>query len=105
MENNITDELEKITRRLNGLQKQLDLLNGDREIFETIQGRLTSLEEQWKLTRQHDHAAQKDLKEEVNIVGDKVKAAVESSIEGIQTPSKSRKRDKKSWWRKLVERR
>jgi hypothetical protein len=42
MENNITDELEKITRRLDGLQKQLDLLNADRNIFETIQGRLPS---------------------------------------------------------------
>ena len=85
MENIIKDELEKITRRLDGIEKQLDIQIADRDILESIQGRLTSLEEQWKLTRQHNHEETKNIKEEIGIANDRVVAKVETQIqEGVQ---------------------
>ena len=82
MENlKIEDELLKTNRKLDSIQKQLDLLNADREILETIQSRLTALEEQVKLARQNDNTARKDIKEEINISGDRVVAAVEGEIQ------------------------
>ena len=87
----VEDELSKVSRRLDTIQKQLDSLNADREILETIQGRLSSLEEEWKLTRQHDNEVRKDIKEEINISGDRVVAAVESSLENKPKAKKKRR--------------
>ena len=77
----IQDELSKVNRRLERLEKGLDILNSDREILEDVVGRLTALEEQTRLTRQHDNAVRKDIKEEINTSGDRVVAAVQNEIE------------------------
>src|SRR3990167_7030973 len=77
----IQDELSKVNRRLERLEKGLDILNSDREILEDVVGRLTALEEQTRLTRQHDNAVRKDIKEEINTSGDRVVAAVQEEIE------------------------
>lgn len=96
----VEDELLKTNRRLDAIQKQLDLLTADRDILETIQGRLTSLEEQWRLTREHNHAETKNIKEEIGIANDKIVAKVETKIEGIKGLVRSRGRDtKKPWWK------
>lgn len=76
----IEDELLKTNRRLDRIQKQLDLLNEDRNILETIQARLTALEEAVTLARHNDNTARKDIKEEIQITGDKVVAAVQTEI-------------------------
>jgi hypothetical protein len=99
MENlKVEDELAKITRRLDSLQKQLDLLNNDRNIFEDIQGRLTALEEQWRLTRKNDNEVRKDIKEEINISGDRVVAAVETKVEELQPMVQDKKVSKRRHW-------
>ena len=80
----------------------MDLLFADREILENISGRLTALEEQWKLTRQHDNEVRKDIKEEIQSSGEKVALAVETKIEGIQKFVRSRKKNpEESWWKKF----
>ena len=95
MDNIIKEELEKITRRLDGIEKQLDLLYGDREILESVQGRLTSLEEQLKLNRQNDRTVSNDIKEEINLANDRVVAKVETKIEeGISAFGRSRTKTK-----------
>ena len=81
MENNIKEELEKITRRLDSIEKRFDIADSDRSILEDVVGRLTSLEEQIKLTRQNDNEVKKDIKEEINLANDRVVAKVETSIE------------------------
>lgn len=109
METKVEDELKKIVRRLDDIEsnqeklaKRMDLLYEDRNIFETIQGKLTQFEEQFKLSRQHDETVRRDIKEEVNIVGDKVKAVVETAAEGLRPLVRSRKGDtKESWWKRL----
>jgi hypothetical protein len=86
----IEDQLEKVSRRLDSIQKQLDLLYADREILETIQGRLTSVEEQIKLSRQHDNEVRKDIKDEIQISGDRVVAKVEDKLEKIEPKIKKK---------------
>ncbi len=75
---------DQVIRRLNSLEKKLDLLYADREILESIQGRLTGMEEQQHLTRQHDNEVRKDIKEEINLSGDRTVAKVETKVEEIQ---------------------
>ena len=110
METKIEEELKKITRRLDDIEsnqeqlaKRLDLLYEDRNIFETIQGKLTQFEEQFKLSRQHDETVRRDIKEEVNIVGDKVKEVVETAAEGLRPLIRNRTGFiKRSFWQKLL---
>lgn len=81
LEPKIENELSKINRRLDKIEKQNDLLMSDRDILETIQARLTAVEEQQKLQRQNDNAVRKDLKEEIGITGDRIVAAVQTEIQ------------------------
>ena len=73
----IWQELKKNTRRINSLQAGVDTLNNDREILEDIQGRLTGLEEKFRLSRQHDIEATKDIKAAVNLTGERMETKVE----------------------------
>jgi hypothetical protein len=70
------DDLAKIIRRLDSLEKKMDLLYEDRSILESIQGRITGLEEQTKLSRQNDVEVKKSIEETVNIVGDRMETKV-----------------------------
>ena len=99
----IEDELNSLNRRMERVEKKLDLLDSDREIFETIQGRLTQLEEQWKLTRRHDNEVTKDIKEEIGLMGDKVTAGVETKVEELQSLVKRRKKGKKGKKKTIIE--
>lgn len=80
----IEDLLNKFNKRLERVESKLDTLDSDRVIFEDIQGRLTQLEEQWRLTRQHDIESKKDIKNEINVVGDKTAEKVEDGIKQVQ---------------------
>jgi hypothetical protein len=88
----VVDELDKIVRRVNTLQKTVDILLQDRDILENIQGRLTGLEEQMKLTRQHDNEVRKDIKEEVNTAGERVEKKVDEISEQIDMTDMSKAR-------------
>ena len=95
MMEDIKQELEKITRRLDSLEKRFDIADSDRNILEDVVGRLTSLEEQQKLTRQHDNEVRKDIKEEIQLANDRVVAKVETKIEeGVQAFTKRGKKAK-----------
>ena len=72
----VIDELKRTNRRINQLQKTVDLLYADREILEDIQSRLTGVEEKLRLSRQHDEQVRKDIKYEINEVKDRVEAKV-----------------------------
>lgn len=78
----------------------MDLLYEDREILESIQGRLTGLEEEWKLTRQHDKTVKNDIKDEIKIANDRTVAKVETQVESIKDMVEAKKVQprKKHWW-------
>ncbi len=88
----LCDEQQKATRRIDTLQKTADLLFADREILENVVGRLTSLEERINLSRQHDDLANKDLKAEIQISGDRVGAKVETKVEEIKEIVKKKRK-------------
>ena len=95
MDTDIKEAIEKLTRRMESIEKRLDLLNSDRNILEDITGRLASVEEQLKLTRQHDNEVRKDIKEEINSANERVVAQVETTIEkGVQSFKRGGKKTK-----------
>ena len=107
LEINIAEELQKITRRLTSIEsndkdqsKRLDLLYADREIFENIAGRLALLEEQFKLSRQHDETVRRDIKEEIGSHAEEVKATVKEATEGLRPLIRGgRENIKKPFWK------
>jgi chromosome segregation ATPase len=68
----LEDELKKVTRRIETMQKSLDLLYEDRSILEDILGKLTTLIEQSALNRNRTERQTKDIKYEVQGVKEKV---------------------------------
>ncbi len=86
----LEDEIKKVIRRVDGLQKSVDLLYQDREILEDMQGSIKSLQEVLLYSRQHVDNAVKDVKAEVIEQGFKVeekvqavKTSVEDNISGL----------------------
>lgn len=102
LNNNIQDELAKIVRRIDQMQKTLDLLFHDREILENIQGRLTAVEERLSLNNQHSDVVRKDIKEEINLANDRTVAAVETKVDEIYDEIKKKKviTVRTPWWRR-----
>ena len=97
----VEDELAKFSRRLDSIQKTIDLLFADREILENIQGRLTGLEEQVKLARMHDNEVRKDIKDEIQTSGQQVVATVETKIDEIKSKAKVISKKRRSLWERL----
>lgn len=86
----LEDVIKKVIRRIDGLQKSVDLLYQDREILEDMQGSIKSLQEVLLYSRQHVDNAVKDVKAEVIEQGFKVeekvqavKTTVEDNISGL----------------------
>jgi tetrahydromethanopterin S-methyltransferase subunit G len=96
------DDLAKIIRRLDSLEKKLDLLYEDRQILESIQGRITGLEEQTKLSRQHDNEVRKDIKEEVNIIGDHIENKVDELSSQIESKKVIKIVPERTFWQKIM---
>lgn len=93
----VWEEVKKVVRRLDQLQKTVDLLYAERDLLEQIQGRLLGIEEQLKLNRQHGNQVRKDIKEEIRTVQDKVEDKVEEI--GDQLDKKDIiKLEKRRWW-------
>jgi cell fate (sporulation/competence/biofilm development) regulator YmcA (YheA/YmcA/DUF963 family) len=70
------DNLKKIVRRLDSLQKTTDLLYADRSILEDILSRLTTVETALHLNKDHQKEVQKnqsaDIAQVQHIVEDKI---------------------------------
>lgn len=86
----LSDEFKKLIRRVDGLQKSVDLLYQDREILEDMQGSIKALQEVLLYNRQHIDNAVKEVKAEVIEQGlkvedkvEKVKTTVEDNISGL----------------------
>lgn len=87
-------------RRQDDMRRQLDSLDSDRNIFEDIVGRLTSLEEKIKHSRNHDEETTKDIKQEINTAMQRV----EDKVEEVQDSLDEKKVvhvKKLSWWDRL----
>lgn len=70
------DELKKGVRRVDQIQKSVDILYQDREILEDMQGSIQALKEVLLHNRQHIDNAVKDVKAEVIEQGAKVEDKV-----------------------------
>lgn len=75
-----TDELKKVIRRLDSLQKTVDLLYSDRSILEDILGRLSTVEHSLNLNKEHQTDVQKDLKADIR----DIKEAVEDKVDEVR---------------------
>src|SRR3990167_11524204 len=88
----IAEVLEKLVRRVDSIEKNVDLLSTDeRNILENINARLAAIEEQMQITRAHDDKVRKDIKFEIQSSGDRTKAAVETKIEEIHDQIENKK--------------
>jgi len=80
----LSDAFNKLIRRVDGLQKSVDLLYQDREILEDMQGSIKSLQEVLLYSRQHVDNAVKDVKAEVIEQSLKVEEKVQSVKETVE---------------------
>lgn len=78
---NIADELKRLSRRLDTLQKSTDLLFKDREILEDVLTRLTALENAMNLQRQTATENAKNMRNDISGVKEAVEAKVEEVTE------------------------
>ncbi len=61
----IGDEIKKVVRRQDEMQRSLDLLFSDRQILEDVQGNLKHLQEIILANQQHQDQNKNDLKQEI----------------------------------------
>ena len=64
----LKDEISKIVRRQDEMQKSLDLIYADRNILEDIGGKLAELLQLFRSNREKQHETAKDLKAELHDV-------------------------------------
>lgn len=72
----LTDEIKAIRRDFNDLRRQIETLDQDREILESVQGALRSLEEQERLTREHLDNALNKIVTEIAVHGKRTEETV-----------------------------
>jgi L-lysine 2,3-aminomutase len=78
------DELKKVVRRVDQIQKSVDILYQDREILEDMQGSIQALKEVLLHNRQHIDNAVKDVKAEVIEQSAKVEDKVNQMKDSVQ---------------------
>lgn len=78
------DELKKVVRRVDQIQKSVDILYQDREILEDMQGSIQALKEVLLHNRQHIDTVVKDVKAEVIEQGAKVEDKVNQMKDTVQ---------------------
>lgn len=59
-------ELKRLSRRMDAMQKSLDLWSGDRNILEDLMGRMISLEQSLHMNREKQGEVQKDIKADIH---------------------------------------
>ena len=77
---NLSDEVKKIVRRQDDIQKSVDLLFADREILEDMQGSIKHLQEIIIQNQQHQDNTKKDLKADVK----ESQLSVEAKVDEVQ---------------------
>lgn len=80
MDNQIQDELKRLVRRVDTLQKSVDIQIADRNILEDILARLSAVEQALHMNKDHQTEMQKDLKADVK----DVQAAVEDKVNEVK---------------------
>jgi hypothetical protein len=92
----ISDELKRVSRRLDQQQKTLDLLFHDRDIFEDMQIRLTAIENAMHLQRatatENAKNTKADIKEVVSMVEakvDEVNESIDKQTVVVKSPKES----------------
>ena len=98
---NVTDELKRLSRRIDEQGKILDLLFADREIFEDILSRMTAVETAIHLQRSNATENAKDIKSNIDEVKDVVEAKVGEVSENIDNNTVVIKSAKESIIQKL----
>ena len=77
----LEDEVKKLIRRVDTMQKSVDLLYQDRSILEDMQGSIRGLQEIMLHNREHNASAINDVKNEVK----ESQIAVEQKLTEVQT--------------------
>jgi len=82
----VNDELSKNTRRLDEIQRSVDVVSTDRDILEDLQGKMVELKEIVKMNSDNLASTKKELKEEfrtnVEIMDNRIKEIENPPIEG-----------------------
>lgn len=76
----LTDQVKKVVRRQDELQKSVDLLYKDREILEDMQGSIKHLQEIIIQNQQHQDNTKKELRADVK----ESQFAVEAKVDQVQ---------------------
>ena len=100
---NISVELKRLSRRIEELQKTMDLLHADREIFEDILSRMTAIESAIHLQRSTATETAKDIKSNINDVKDAVDAKVDEVNEFIDDQTVVVKSQRKNVIDKIID--
>lgn len=84
MDNLIQDELKKLVRRVDTLQKSVDVQVADRNILEDILARLSAVEQALRINRDHQTEMQKDTKADILDVKHAVEDKIENKIDEVR---------------------
>lgn len=76
----LTDEIKSLRHDFNDLRRQVETLDQDRAIVESLQGAIRSLEEQERLTREHLDTAVKNIVTEIMVHGKRTEEKVGDQV-------------------------
>jgi fumarylacetoacetate (FAA) hydrolase family protein len=102
--------LEQVIKDIANLRKEVSLLRDDMDVLDQVVGKMADVETQSVLAQRKDERAKKDLAQEMQWQGDKIKAAVETQVESIKDDvkdiveridDKKFQPKKKGWLKKL----
>ena len=93
---NVADELKRLSRRIEDLDKTVSRISADREILEDVLGRLLRVEEAIHLQRSTSTETAKNIKEDIQEVRDVVEAKVGEVSQNIDDKTVVVKSEKQS---------
>ena len=100
----ITNELKRLSRRIEDIAKTQDLLFKDREILEDILTRLTSLENAMDTQRSTQTENAKNIKADISDVKDAVEAKVDEVTDTMDDKTVILKSPKQGVFEKIISR-
>ena len=103
-DNTISDELKRLSRRIEDIAKTVDLLFSDREILEDLLTRMTAVESAIHLQRSTATTNAKNIHEDINEVKDVVEAKVGEVAESMDDKTVIVKSPKESVIQKILHR-
>ena len=98
----VSDELKRLSRRIEEIGKTTDLLFNDRELLEDILARLSAVESAIHLSRSTQTENAKNTKADINEVKDIVEAKVDEVNETIDSQTVIVKSPKESVLQKII---